>query len=246
MQENKKQIMEKKKFPTSFPDSKMKQISIPEKFFRELLTEIDNLAELKLTIYFFYRLSRIEGNFRYLRDIDIQEDKTFLRGFGKTKTEATRNLNSAIQHAILRGTLLETEISFGESKQRFLFLNTPKGITAIQAIEDGKWRPTKSQEQPIELLIDTSNIFTLYEENIGVITPLIADSLKEIEMNYSYRWIEDAFKIAVENNKRNLRYIEAILKRWQKEGRNEQKDKRDTEEDRRKYVEGKYSEFIDH
>lgn len=238
--------MKEKSFFPGFPEGKIKQISIPELFFRKLLPEIDNLSELKLTIYFFYRLSRIEGNFRYLRDIDIREDENFMSGLGKTTAESIRNLDNAIQSALNRGTLLQAEISLGESKQRLLFLNTPKGKTAIQAIHDGKWQPTKPQEQPIELLADTSNIFTLYEENVGPLTPLIVDALKEIETSYPNNWIKDAFQIAVEYNKRSLPYIEAILERWQKEGRNEQKDKQDIEKNRRKYVEGKYSEFIDH
>ncbi len=49
---------------------------------------------------------------------------------------------------------------------------------------------------------------------------------------------EDAFRIAVENNKRNWRYIKAILRRWQEKGRHErQQDRRDTEKDRRRYAE---------
>jgi DNA replication protein len=51
--------------------------------------------------------------------------------------------------------------------------------------------------------------------------------------------VQDAFRIAVENNKRNWRYIQAILRRFQEKGRHErgQQDRRDTEKDRRRYAE---------
>jgi DNA replication protein DnaD len=52
-------------------------------------------------------------------------------------------------------------------------------------------------------------------------------------------------RIAVENNKRSWSYVNAILRRWQEEGRHEQ-DRGDTEKDRRGYFEGEYADFIEH
>jgi len=63
----------------------------------------------------------------------------------------------------------------------------------------------------------------LYEENIGPLTPLIADALKDAEELYYADWIVDAISLAVKNNKRNWKYCEAILKRWKEEGRAESK-----------------------
>lgn len=62
-------------------------------------------------------------------------------------------------------------------------------------------------------------IFTVYEQNIGMLTSIIADDLKEIEATFPAGWFEDAVKEAVRANARNLKYVWAILKRWQTEGR---------------------------
>ena len=97
--------------------------------------------------------------------------------------------------------------------------------------------PIRSLAQPVEILDEAPNIFRLYEENIGPLTPMIADALREAEQEYPIQWLEDALRIAVENNARNWRYVEAILERWQDKGRDEQKDRRDTEKARRKYAE---------
>ena len=66
---------------------------------------------------------------------------------------------------------------------------------------------------------DSKNIFTLYESNIGVLTSIMADTLADAEKTYPADWIFDAIRLAVENNKRNWKYCEAILKRWQANGK---------------------------
>jgi DnaD/phage-associated family protein len=69
------------------------------------------------------------------------------------------------------------------------------------------------------------NLFAVYQANIGLITPLIADSLKDAEQQYPPEWIVEAIGLAVANNKRNWRYCESILKRWQADGKDDGKGK---------------------
>lgn len=61
-------------------------------------------------------------------------------------------------------------------------------------------------------------LFRLYEENIGAITPLIADQLRADLEDYPESWFPRAIEIAVENNKRSWSYIRAILRRWESDG----------------------------
>ena len=92
---------------------------------------------------------------------------------------------------------------------------------------------------------ETSDIFALYEQNIGMLTPMIADELKEIEKLYPGNWIADAFKEAVLYNKRNIRYISKILENWVAEGRSDgthQRHPKKTDPD--KYVKGKYGHMV--
>lgn len=62
------------------------------------------------------------------------------------------------------------------------------------------------------------NVFSEYQNNIGLITPVIADRLKDAERDYSGQWIKRAIEIAVERNARRWNYIDAILKRWAVDG----------------------------
>ena len=63
---------------------------------------------------------------------------------------------------------------------------------------------------------------------------MIAETLRDAEQTYPADWLEDAIRIAVENNVRRWRYVDAILRSWKEEGRDEQ-DRQGTEKDRRRY-----------
>ena len=125
----------------------------------------------------------------------------------------------------------------------YFLLNSPRGRAGVQALkaDSGIQKPEVSAP-PVE----RPNIFRLYEENIGPLTPLIADALKDAEEMYSAEWIADTIELAVKNNKRSWKYCEAILKRWKEEGRGEKQDRRDAEKDRRKYIKGEYADYIEH
>jgi DnaD/phage-associated family protein len=87
------------------------------------------------------------------------------------------------------------------------------------------------------------DIYSLYEENIGAITPLIADDLKEAEERYPAEWVRAAIREAAELNARSWRYVAQILRRWEKEGPSYEKPGRDPEAEwlARRYREGKRS-----
>jgi len=74
---------------------------------------------------------------------------------------------------------------------------------------------------PVERSEDVARVFADYEANIGIIIPMTASILNGWIDDYPIDWIVESFEIAAKYNKRNLQYCGAILKRWSKEGRNE-------------------------
>lgn len=227
-------------FP-GFQDGEVNVTSIPASFFSELLPEIDHLGELKITLHSFWHLGRKEGAFRYLKYADFSQDDRLMKSLGSNQKEAEAQLKQSLDLAVRRGTLLEVPVNL-EGVDLLYFLNSPKGRAAAQAIERGEWRLSGEGLMPVEVVPESVNIYRLYEENIGPLTPLIADSLREAEENYPDEWIEEATRLAVENNARSWRYIAAILSRWQEKGKDERKDRRDTEKARRRYAEWEDSE----
>ena len=71
-----------------FNDRNRKKIDIPDSFFRILLPDIDDLDELKITLYLFWRLYYIEGIFRFILLSDILTDEHILTGISKNRTKA--------------------------------------------------------------------------------------------------------------------------------------------------------------
>jgi len=233
-----------------FPEGKVHLTPVPSPFFTELLPQMSQLGELKLLLYIFWRLDRMEGAFRYLRLSDLLGDAKFVEGMGATGEAAQAAIQTALDQALKRGTLLQASLDFEDGAQSIYFLNSPKGRAALRAIHNGSWRLVEQTNDLTPALMEPPNIFRLYEQNIGPLTPMIAEGLTEAEQNYQKPWIEEAIRIAVQKDKRNLNYIIAILERWRREGKHGQKekpeDRPDSPEAGRKYIEGKYSEFVEH
>ncbi|MCS6910960.1 MAG: DnaD domain protein [Anaerolineales bacterium] len=208
-------------FP-GFPEGKLRTVPVPEPFFTELLPAIDHLGELKVTLYAFWRLSLMEGKYRFLRRDDLARDEIFMRGLSTSPRLAQEILDDALERAEARGTLLYVSIEDAAARHDLYFVNSPRGREAVEKLIAGEWRPDESATGAVTLSHVRSNIFVLYEQNIGPLTPLIADELRDLMATYPGPWIEDAIRIAARNNIRKLKYIIAVLDRMKAEGRAEQ------------------------
>jgi DnaD/phage-associated family protein len=95
----------------------------------------------------------------------------------------------------------------------------------------------------IRVVVERPSVYALYEQNIGLLTPILAERLQDAEGRYPHDWIEAAFEEAVTNNKRNWRYIERILERWSAEGKQSGKDRGPVERslDPEKYTKRQYA-----
>jgi DNA replication protein len=203
---------------------------LPDTFFQKLLTEIEDAAELKVTLFFLWRVQHMEGPFRALCQTDFEEQV-----LGLDAEEVAAGLESAIR----RGSMLKSE----HDADVFYFLNSPRGRAAAEAFSKGDWRESaKIMSTPV---VERPNVFKLYEENFGPLTPMIADTLKDAEETYSEEWVAEALEVAVKNKVRNWKSVEAILKRWKEEGRVKKQDRRNTKKDRQRDIEEKIRKFVD-
>lgn len=221
---------------SGFSAGKVGSVTLPEPIFTEIVPLVDDLAELKVTLHVLWRLGQRQGRVRYLRRVDLAADQVLLGGLGASPAEA---LDAALARAVERGTLLRVKAQTGETAEELYFANSPKGRAAARAISHGEW--------PEEMeAAGRPNVFALYEQNVGLLTPLIADELRDAERTYPAEWIEDAFREATSLNKRNWKYVRAILERWRTEGRGDESSRQAREADRRRYVDGEYGEYIEH
>lgn len=239
-----------------FPSGKNSYVPIPEVFFTEVLPEIEDSAELKVTLHLFWLLARKQGNPRCTSDRELLADRTLLQSLrrrGDPRPPEER-LRQGLEQAVVRGTLLRIYLrllSEGKDEAEVIgwyFFNTFRSRKVVAELQGGEMIPVRlltnegaqvEQENEVtvpaeesaytsmshntlrnvQVQIERPNIFVLYEQNIGLLSPLIADELKDAADQYPAEWIEAAFREAVQQNKRSWKYIRAILRRWETEGR---------------------------
>ncbi len=290
------------------PSDKTELVSVPAAFFSEVLPEISNLNELKVTLHIFLLLSRKRGYPKGVSYTELRADKQLLHslkgpGPGVNPRPAEEMLAEGLELALARGTLLsfvvrlpaiksdageaateavaepttpaeptlvrleqgrggglgEVDSKRGKRREVCYMVNTPWNREVVQQWREGEvdlagidlgleglYRSRSEPRRRAHVSVVSPNIFSLYEQNIGVLTPLIAEKLAEAEKSYPAEWVAEAFGLAVSSNKRNWRYIEAILKKWASEGRDDGEPKRRSEGhlDAAKYTTGKYAHLF--
>jgi len=206
----------------------MALIRVPETFFTQLMPLIGDLPHLKLLLYMFWHLEQQESDGRYFTVDDLASDPALVR-----MTGGEDSIHEGLDNLVELGVVLKIKVN-GKSAP-YYFINGPQGRAAVDAIHNGRWQDAGDQRKPIHMRAEQPNIFKLYEENIGAITPMMAEILKDDEAAYPNSWIKEAIEIAVTRNARNWKYVQAILERWQKEGRGNEQNRRDDSQDPSSY-----------
>ncbi len=212
-----------------FPAGGMRFTPVPDLFFSALLTQIDSLAELKVTLHFFWALNQKKGFPRCLTLRELLEDGTLLSGLKLGGRAPAENLHDGLSLAVARQTLLHLSVESEGALQDLYFLNTAKGRQVVEQLRNGELgigQIVRAGVETASLVMERPNIFSLYEQNVGLLTPIIAEELRDAEKLYPADWLEEAFKVAVEMNKRSWRYVQRILERWAVEGKTNEKDRR--------------------
>ena len=216
---------------------------VPDIFFSRLLAEIDSLPELKVVLHVFWRLYRKQGALKSITCEELTSDKTLVEGLDGT--EVLRGaLDSAVSHGILLHVVLGGE---GGARDAYL-INSEANRAAVAKIQSGELSAHVMPQPQSHTREEPANVFALYEQNIGLLTPMIAEELKEAEKLYPALWIEEAFREAVSLNKRNWRYIARILERWSLEGKGSGESGRDSKKERgpSRYLRGRYGHLVRH
>ena len=199
---------------------KVRYLPVPAPLLESLLEEIDDLAELKCTLRVIAMLHVKKGHPRFVTLGELQADRTLTRSLGQDGDSASQSIEQGMAKAVRRGTIAVASVEESGARQLLFTLNTEVNRTTLEKIAEGATQvsPLPVSEPWVEPE-DTPNIFALYEQNVGMLSPMIADELREAEELYPVEWISEAIREAVGLNKRSWRYISRILERWEHEGR---------------------------
>ena len=222
---------------------------IPNLFFSNLLSQISDIAELKITLHIFWALYRKRGYPRFITYRELASTTGLLSGLKGGEKPPDEILRNALETASQRGTILHIILDKDGVPEDVYFLNMEADRQVVAKIQNGElalaglkagrqaYPDVETEEQP--------NIFTLYEENIGMLTPMIAEELRAAEKLYPEVWIRDAIKEAAKQGKHKWSYIVAILENWLAEGRSDGTYRRDSKKTGAdKYIGQKYGHII--
>ena len=204
------------------------------------------MPELKVLLHIFWRLYRKKSPMKFVTGEELAADEVLMQGFDGSENPAAA-LREALDSAVEHGVLLRATLQKDGQSHDLYFINGEASREALARLEAGEISiRVPGPAEPAPKKAEPPNIFLLYEQNIGVLTPMIAEELKEAEKLYPAAWIEEAFREATSLNKRSWRYIERILERWSTEGKGSGEPGRDTKKKGApgRYLKGKYGYLV--
>lgn len=215
------------------PAGRLGFTSVPNLLFSEWLPAAQGLAEVKVVLHLFYLLSQRKGNPRFVTFHELCEDITLMGSLTFRKDELKRGLDAGVKS----GALLKSD----HENTTWYFFNTPESRIALEKIDEGELKLMSDVQSTNDITKPVPNIFKIYEQQIGGLTPMIVEELKEAESEYPPEAILDAFRIAAENNVRSWKYVSKILLNWARENKNETTE-RHTPRKRRPSITGKLAD----
>ena len=202
----------------------VRYIPVPAPVFGELLQEIQDINELKIILRIFRLLHNKKGLERYVSIDELLADRVLSIGLGSMDLDSRRtNIIQSLESSEKRKILIK--INRKDTGTFAYFLNTLYERQAMITVPN---LGLQSDFDPWETGEDRPNIYSLYEQNIGILTPIVAEKIGEAEQKYPVEWIEEAIAEAVSLNSRNWRYISRILERWEIEGKEDGESRKHT------------------
>jgi DnaD/phage-associated family protein len=194
------------------------QFPVPAPLFGSLLEEIDSLEEFKVIIRMLRMIQQKKGHMPSVSFNEVMADRILVRSIVDSS-----GIRRGVESAVRRNVFIEVTSTDGI---KMFFLNSDSNRNYLVSHDLGSTKAKAQENEPWEANEKRPKIYSLYEENIGLLTPIISEKIKEADDNYPEEWIREAIDIAVSLNKRSWSYISAILERWRIEGKEDGKPTR--------------------
>ena len=197
-------------------------VPIPREFLAETIAQIDDPTELHVTLAVFRLAADSGSNPPAVSEDTVLRDAVLARTFHEDRksSKQAQRIRRGLQYATARESIVQVVLTIdGHEERWYVPTSTENRATLSEVLIDpGAW-PVAG----IEALVATTapSVFSLYEKNIGMLTPLLTDQIETAMEHYPLHWIEDAIREAVTYNKRNWRYVQRVLENWSVNGRGE-------------------------
>lgn len=209
-----------------------------DELFHGLMARIDNVNELKVTLFCLWAFEQRDAanGLYWVRRADFDGLNADVHGLDEDA------IDDGLDCAVLRGTLYKVDLPTPMGYEAVYLYATPQAEAALAA--PGGFAARLDGNGHLDVLPPRPSVYKLYESNIGPLTGLIGDALRDLVSDFGDAWVEDAIGVAVERNIRTLAYVKGILRGWQKDGRRDADPKRHLATDD-KSAAGKYADFFE-
>lgn len=186
---------------------------VPNAVLGRALTEVEDVDVIKLILRAVWLLERQNGYPRFVSLEQLRSDRVLSAVFDDAAV-----FDRALDDAIACEVLVRVSVN-GVDR---LMLNTESARRAsVEMVEaevvqeeddaDDGWDAPAERSMP-------ADAFRAYEENIGILSPMIRQSILAALEDFTDEDITHAIKIAVENESRTWSFVAGVLRRWLKEG----------------------------
>lgn len=246
-----------------FPDG-ARATPVPDLFFSRDLASIADPLALRALLWLLWRVNRRPSRApAAVRLADAAADETLgaaAAALGIGDADRPAAIGAAFDALIAAGRVLALTVpDAGEpdgAGVTWLLVNDRTGRAELAALgADRSWLPDLAPAAPAAVVPaddaaaapGLAEVVALYEANIGLVTPMLAEELTETASTYPLSWVAEAIREAVTHNARRWSYAKAILERWAREGRPEggdEGDRRGAGGSRQRDSEGPYADWI--
>jgi DnaD/phage-associated family protein len=193
-------------------------VGIAAEFFTDQLPGIRDLAELKVVLHVWFLSARLGTPAVRLSDLMTSQIVRSVVG-AESPEPAVERLRRAVERAAANGVILRLTIRSEENTEAFLLPATRRNRETVErATHDHAAAQSLPLPTEFEASLYRPNVFAVYEQYIGPLTPLVAEQLREAERTYPRAWVEQAIREAAHYKRRSWRYINAILAQWEERG----------------------------
>lgn len=222
-----------------------KKTVIPNLFFTQLMPQIKDAAELRVALHVFWAVQQKKGSPRFVTFRELLGDSALAPSLGEHLAEQVETLERGLRGVVEKGVLITAKVEAEGLDHKLYMVNSPDNLRAMERM---RTEGVKVEVSSIDVSMEDNrpNIFSLYENNIGPLTPLISEEIKLALGEYDEEWMREAVQEAVRYEARSWRYIEAILRKWKTEGKTSGAARRHTEEgqNRGRYSKGQYEHLV--
>lgn len=182
---------------------------VPNAVLGRLLSSVSDPQVIKLILRAVWLLERQNGYPRFISSEQLRSDRVLSMVLSDAQT-----FEDALQDAVKFGVLARVAIN-GVDR---LMLNTESArrasveIGEVETVDDDDgWDAPAERSMP-------ANAFMAYEDNIGLLSPMIRENILSALEDFTDEDITRAIRIAIENESRSWSFVAGVLRRWSREG----------------------------